>query len=286
LPTIRIKPIENPVDELPHLPQRESKAVDFYDQVRDEVQDVRAALEGMGGQIDIAADGDYLDCELFFNLYHETAQFPELNVTQRVGALTEWGAEQYNEAIAQILDTSQPLYHTCGAALKGEAKSDIVPEFQAALSRRGVDEGMRQLEGIINRLDEEDLDLACEVIESQLEAMHCTGKEIQRLGGEMDIASNTGYIKCSRTVEAYDAIVNAPTFDYPTNPDTYALYRHAIEIVKTGSYDVASSCRVFLEEPENSKDVIPFQMWSVGRVSVNDALEILDPAIDQMEKQP
>jgi hypothetical protein len=105
---------------------------------------------------------------------------------------------------------------------------------------------------------------------------------MDEFGGLLDEAVGTGVLRCTPTVELYDAIVGAPAFDVTGSSEViqwaYGRYREAIGIFSDQSRGLAEQCR----NPD-SKDIIEAVGWTRARKSVNDALTLLIPAIDELE---
>jgi hypothetical protein len=288
LPPVWIKPVEHTVDELPPLPERGQKVVFSQHQVLSEVQSFKRDLEQLGGQIDLAtAYGAYLDCEEYVRYYREIAGLPVLEASG-ADELTQWASEEYNQAVDHILENARDLYQTCGAALKGTAKDEPVHSLRLEMARDGAAEAVETFEQIIYRLEEETFDAQCEVIETQLEAMRCTRKQIERLGGVVDRAVRSGLLSCQYTVDTYDSIVNAPTFDVSDEDEVtrwaYNRYREAVALIEDRGRDMSENCRSWLVDP-NEDGVVPFQQWGLARDSVNEALDMLIPAIERLEQR-
>jgi len=119
-----------------------------------------------------------------------------------------------------------------------------------------------------------------------LQAMRNTRRQIEEYGGLIDIAMETRLIPCQQTVDLYDAIVNAPTFNVPANDEVtqyvYNCYRQAIGIFSGGARDMTENCRAWLADPQPG--IIPFQQWGLARQKVNDALSILIPVVERLEQ--
>lgn len=118
-----------------------------------------------------------------------------------------------------------------------------------------------------------------------LQAMRSAKTDLERMGGLIDHAINVGSIDCNDVVNTYDRIANAPTFNVSgasvTVRNSYDSYRQAIAIFANGGRDMAQNCRDFLANPSGGS--IPFQQWGTARQSVNDALDRLNPAINNLQ---
>lgn len=117
--------------------------------------------------------------------------------------------------------------------------------------------------------------------------MRTTRGQIEELGGIIDQATTTGYIHAQSTVDLYDAVVNAPTFDVSGADEitrwAYANYQQAIAIFADGAQDMAWSCRDWLANPHDGS--ITFQSWGLARMNVNESLTLLIPAIEHLEEE-
>lgn len=289
IPDVWIAPVEHTVSELPPLPERTRMTVTSYRQVLAKAKETKQKLEDLGGQIDIAihySDSAYLDCQRYFDVYQEIAELPKISASG-ADELTQWAADQYNEAIENILDTSQGMYLNCGAALMGTAKDEPVPFHQWGLSRSGAAEAVEIFEATIRRLEEEDFDANCETIMTLPRAMRCTRKQMERFGGVIDQAVDTGKLNCQKTVDIYDSITDMPTFEVSGSDAlaqyAYDSYRQSIDIFSTNAEGMVENCRHWLSDPYED-GTIPFQQWGLARKTVNESLEILIPAIERFEK--
>lgn len=158
-PTIRIAPVEAPLTALPTLPEQAHLTVRTYTQALPAIKAAKQTLEELGGQLDIAAAGNTdLNCQAYFDLYQEVAAMPILD-TARSDDLAQYASDQYNEAVANVLDTARDMYLTCEAVLKGTAKNEPVPFQRWGLSRWGVAKSVARLEEAIQRLNYESITL-------------------------------------------------------------------------------------------------------------------------------
>ncbi|MEW5985585.1 MAG: hypothetical protein AB1791_03030 [Chloroflexota bacterium] len=118
-----------------------------------------------------------------------------------------------------------------------------------------------------------------------LAAMKDTRGDIESFGGLIDVALREGFVDCQEVVDFYDGVAASPTFDVSGSSGlvqgAYGSYRAAIDIFTTGARDMTQNCRDFLANP--SGGTIPFQQWGLARLKVNDALNVLIPAIDSLE---
>ena len=95
------------------------------------------------------------------------------------------------------------------------------------------------------------------------------------LGGMLD----GGTVYCDTWLEKHDLIANMPTFNISYANDTskwaYEQYRAAINTFINSSKDMTENTRVSCI----SGSTIPFQQWGPARQGINQATDILQPAI-------
>jgi hypothetical protein len=120
---------------------------------------------------------------------------------------------------------------------------------------------------------------------SLLQAMRSAKTDMERLGGLIDGALSSGSIDCQDVVNTYDRVANAPTFNVAGSgaavQNAYNNYRAAISTFANGARDMAQNCRDFLASGGGGS--IPFQQWGLARQRINDALTILNPAIESID---
>ena len=125
------------------------------------------------------------------------------------------------------------------------------------------------------------------VTEQLLTAMVTARDRMLSFGGMIDRAIGQGFIDCQEVVNVYDAVAAAPTFDVAGTSQTtqfgYGAYRQAIELFTNDTWDMTQNCRDFLANPGGGG--IPFQQWGAARQAVNQAADILSPAINSMEAE-
>ena len=118
-----------------------------------------------------------------------------------------------------------------------------------------------------------------------LRAMRSTRQDLEGLGGVIDDAVRSGVLHCQRTVDLHASILNAPVVDVSGGSDVTqwanARYRQAIQVYSEGGTALAEGCSNWLEG--EGKDIVAAQTWTRARKSVNDALEILIPAVEKLE---
>ena len=114
-----------------------------------------------------------------------------------------------------------------------------------------------------------------------IDAMWETRRDIESLGGQIDNAVQTGYINCREFVTKHDEVANSPTFDTSGSSgavrDAYDSYRRAITVLMNGVSDMVENCR-------GQSGSIPFSQWGPARQSINDSLDILNPALERLER--
>ena len=117
-----------------------------------------------------------------------------------------------------------------------------------------------------------------------LDSMLNVRSNLQSFGGMIDRAINEGFVSCQDIVDTYDAVVLAPTYDVSSasvvTQGAYPAYRLAIQTFADGARDMTQNCRDFLANPTYGE--IGFQQWGAARANVNNALDVLHPAIQAM----
>jgi hypothetical protein len=117
-----------------------------------------------------------------------------------------------------------------------------------------------------------------------LTQMRQTQSDMQRMGGMIDNAVATGFINCNDVVSTYDSVAADPTFNVanstPAVQTAHDRYRQSISIFLQGTREITDNCRGIIGGSGGS---IPFQQWGPARTAVNNALDILNPAIEQLE---
>jgi hypothetical protein len=117
-----------------------------------------------------------------------------------------------------------------------------------------------------------------------LDSMLNVRSNLQSFGGMIDRAINEGFVSCEDIVDTYDAVVLAPTYDVSSasvvTQGAYPAYRLAIQTFADGAWDMTQNCRDFLANPSYGE--IGFQQWGSARANVNNALDVLHPAIQAM----
>ena len=115
-----------------------------------------------------------------------------------------------------------------------------------------------------------------------LASMTQVRNNINAYGGMIDGALRSGVISCQDIVNTYDAVKNAPTYDTTNANDlvknAYPAYRNAIDVFVNGSRDMSENCRSFLANPSQAGG-IDAQQWSLARLEVGTAVDIIQPAI-------
>lgn len=123
------------------------------------------------------------------------------------------------------------------------------------------------------------------VEEQVIAAMRLTRDRMLSFGGMIDAALGQGIINCQEVVDVYDAVANAPTFNVAGTSQLiqygYGAYREAVQIFSTGAWDMTQNCRDFLANPGGGG--IPFQQWGAARQNVNNATDVLSPALQAVE---
>ncbi len=117
-----------------------------------------------------------------------------------------------------------------------------------------------------------------------LQLLVSTRQKLQGFGGMIDSALRDGVISCREVVDSYDALVKSPTYETgswsTTEKNAYNAYRNSIDVFANGARDMNQNCADFLASP--NPGTIPFQQWGLARQRVNEALDILHPAIQAL----
>ncbi len=125
-------------------------------------------------------------------------------------------------------------------------------------------------------------DIATALLQTMIE----TRINMESFGGLIDVALTVGVIDCQVLVDTYDSIANTPTFDVSGQNDVmqyaYNGYRTSVQIFADGARDMTQNCREFLANP--SRGGIPRQQWGPARQNVNNALDMLHPAIQSLDQ--
>ena len=124
-----------------------------------------------------------------------------------------------------------------------------------------------------------------EVASQLLREMRSTRQDLEAIGGLIDDAVRSGVIYCQQVVDLHDSITSAPGSDASGGSDVaqWASARHqqAIQVYSEGGSALAEGCDRWLKG--QGKDIVATQTWTRARKSVNDALDILIPAIEKLE---
>lgn len=116
-----------------------------------------------------------------------------------------------------------------------------------------------------------------------LGSMRSAKTDMERIGGLIDGAIASGSVDCTDIVNTYDRVSGAPVYNGLSGAELNAhnQYRSAVSIFTTGARDMYQNCKDFITNGGGGS--IPFQQWGRARQSVNDALDILNPAIASLE---
>lgn len=116
-----------------------------------------------------------------------------------------------------------------------------------------------------------------------LGSMRSVRSDLQSMGGMIDNAVNTGSVDCLDVITTYDRIAGAPFYNGLSgqNLSAHNSYRASIDTFTNGSRDMYQNCVDFINNGGGGS--IPFQQWGTARQSVNQALDILNPAIASLE---
>jgi len=118
---------------------------------------------------------------------------------------------------------------------------------------------------------------------SLLTAMRTTREDIGTYGYLIDEALDRGYIQCDEVVDTYNRVVNAPVFsNLPSDlQPAHGSYRAAIDIIRNEGVDLAGLCQDLINGTRDQP--ISSFIWTRARTAVNDALDVLEPAIRSLE---
>lgn len=118
---------------------------------------------------------------------------------------------------------------------------------------------------------------------SLLTAMNTAREDIGSYGYIIDQAMNYGYIDCWDVVDTYNRVASAPEFGSLSADlqQAYNSYRAAIGIIRDDGYDLVGLCQDLMSG-KRDQPISKF-VWSRARTSVNDALNVLEPAIRSLE---
>lgn len=116
-----------------------------------------------------------------------------------------------------------------------------------------------------------------------LGSMRAVRTDLERIGGLIDGAVASSFVDCEDIVSTYDRIAGAPFYNGLSGEELSAhnQYRTSIDIFTNGARDMAQNCRDFISN--GNSGTIPFNQWGRARQSVNDALDVLNPAIASLE---
>jgi hypothetical protein len=116
-----------------------------------------------------------------------------------------------------------------------------------------------------------------------LAAMMTARADIGGFGFMIDQAGDPASIECEEVVDAYNLAMEAPVFSYVPNDlePAYSSYRAAVEIFQSGAADFAGLCQDLIDGKRDKP--ISLFIWTRARTAVNDALDVLNPAISSLE---
>ena len=121
---------------------------------------------------------------------------------------------------------------------------------------------------------------------SLLQAMNNVQGNLVAYGGFVDAAVRGDAIPCGETVEAYDRVATAPEFNIAgsnaTMQNAYNNYRAAVAVFASSARDMTQNCRDLIAGG-SERSSIPFQQWGAARQGVNDAQDLLNPAIQSLQ---
>jgi hypothetical protein len=283
--TVKIAPVESPVDTLPPLPERAQIRIVSFEEFLPQVEEAKRALEELGGKIDSATNGGYLDCQAYFDRYHELASLPIADGSS-AGDLAQWAGEQHEEAVSHALDRARDLYNHCSAALTGTADHDIVPLQEWGLARMGIGDALGTIEQTIARL-QQDLPDSTDTSTTRgkiVKAINDARRYMDQLGWQVD----KQFIVATDFVEAYDNLSALPTFDVshldPLTQYAYANYREAVDSVLEMSRDLHGNAVDFVAS-EQARRPVHRQQWGLSRMGVAKSVELLDETLRRLAEE-
>lgn len=108
-----------------------------------------------------------------------------------------------------------------------------------------------------------------------LDSMNTLRSNLLELGGMLD----SRMVYCDVWLEKFDRIAGLPTYDTTNANDTskwaYGQYRMAIDTFKAAANDMTQNARNNCQRGGS----IPYQQWGMARQGINQATDILQPAI-------
>lgn len=113
--------------------------------------------------------------------------------------------------------------------------------------------------------------------------MKSVRRDITNMGGMIDNAVNTGYVNCQNVIDTYVRVRDAPSYSNLSGVavSAHTDYRSAINTFTNGARDMYQNCVDFIASGGGGS--IPFQQWGRARQSVDQALAVLNPAIERLE---
>jgi hypothetical protein len=281
--------LQAPLAAQSELPERFRVAMGSYTQILPELEAAKRTMEELGGEIDVAVQDDVeLDCWAYFDLYQDIAALPEFD-TSDADELTQYAAEQYEEAVTYVLDTSHSLYLECDRVIEAAPAAARIPSRQWGLtwglSRMGIAESVDMLDKAIQRLREELPDTTDysrpggQVLKASKDAI----RHMNILGWQIDRRE----IVAREFVEAYEQLNELPEFDTsaldPVVQDTYTRYRWAVDNVLDTSRDLYLSQRSTAAQPGERRLVLSLQT-RLSRKGIADAVNVLDQVVKQLSE--
>ena len=124
---------------------------------------------------------------------------------------------------------------------------------------------------------------ATNVNDDLLASMKSVRRDITNMGGMIDNAVNTGYVNCQNVIDTYVRVRDAPSYSNLSGVavSAHTDYRSAINTFTNGARDMYQNCVDFIASGGGGS--IPFQQWGRARQSVDQALAVLNPAIERLE---
>ncbi len=115
---------------------------------------------------------------------------------------------------------------------------------------------------------------------SFLDTVVAVKKQVDNVGWQIDLATNSGTLDCQEVVNSYEYVAPRTTLNnVPASlAGAYGLYSQGVNLFLTKSADLYTNCKNYLANPSGGGS-IPALQWTVTRTAVNDADQLLRQAI-------
>jgi hypothetical protein len=281
-PLIYIAQVDPPRASLPDLPSRSSQTIITYTQALPVLDTAQATLEALGGHLDIAADGNPLDCGHYFDTYQKLASTAKLGTTE-IHTLTLHTVDTYNTAIEETLTNSRDMYLHCRETLLGIATHDLASFQHWGLSRWSIAQALDDIHALRRHImppvrSANPADLHAQVNAAAQEALDLLNK----MGGQID----SSHVYVIDFVKRYEKLQELPTFDVsgadPILQRTYNEYRRAVD-------EALDRCGSLYHDGLDiiQNDVtwrwIPTLTWTLARHSIAESTATLHQVLTWLE---